>query len=336
MTKLFRILRVIFFILTVLLLRSCKKDKPLPPIPIVETSGVFEITETTSVSGGYITDDGGSPVNLCGVCWSTNKHPTINNKKTINEAGITYIYNSKITGLTANTFYYVRAYATNSGGTGYGDELLFKTLSGTVYDNDGIIYYTVTIGTQLWMADNLKTSKFNDGTAIPVWGSSTIGFWQSSMDPDNFTDYGAFYNWYAVNTGKLCPQGWHVPTDAEWTTLTDYLTNNGYGYGGNGIGIAKSMACTSWWAPWETPGTVGNDEASNNSSGFSAFPLGALEPGFFWPVVYHFSWNAVWWSSTEYDTTFAWNRNIKSWESSVFRDSINKQYGFPVRCVKDN
>ena len=118
----------------------------------------------------------------------------------------------------------------------------------SITDKDGNVYTSVTIGTQVWMKENLKTTKYNDGTAIPLvtdgaaWESlTTPGYcWYNNDAATYKATYGALYNRYTANSGKLCPAGWHVPADSEWTTLTDYLINNGYGYGGSGSEIAKS------------------------------------------------------------------------------------------------
>ena len=188
-------------------------------------------------------------------------------------------------------------------------------------DIDGNHYNSEKIGTQVWMAENLKAITYNDGTEIPLvtgnteWAalSSPAYCWYNN-DISNQTVYGALYNWYTVNTGKLCPKGWHVPTHAEWTTLTDYLTNNGYGYGGSGIDIAKSMAAKSGWDSNLTEGTIGNDQASNNSSGFSAKPGGVRGiTGIFDRLGQY----AYFWSATG-DATDAWIRHLLSSNYAVY------------------
>jgi len=219
-----------------------------------------------------------------------------------------------------------------------------------IKDIDGNVYKGVTIGTQVWMAENLKTTKYNDGTPIPnitdntAWAALTTGAYSDyNNTPSNSTTYGRLYNWYAVdnnaatkvasNGGKnVCPTGWHIPSDIEWTTLTDYLTNNGYGYEGSGVDIAKSMAATSGWTSFGTPGTVGNDQASNNSSGFTALPGGYRYFNGTFGLIGNYGY---WWSATESGASSAWGRNLTYNNVGVSSYGSYEKYGFSVRCVRD-
>jgi uncharacterized protein (TIGR02145 family) len=225
------------------------------------------------------------------------------------------------------------------------------TTPSTVTDIDGNTYNTITIGTQVWMKENLKTTKYNDGTAIPnitigdVWNYLATGaYCDYDNIPGNSTTYGRLYNWYAVdnnadtkvasNGGKnVCPIGWHVPSDAEWTILTTYLIDKGYGYEGSGIDIAKSMAATSGWTTFGTPGTVGNDQASNNSSGFTALPgSGRYDDGKYNSI----GFCSYWWSSSQYTTTTACYRAMYYDDSGVGNSYMyHKENGFSVRCLRD-
>lgn len=221
---------------------------------------------------------------------------------------------------------------------------------GSIIDIDGNTYKVILIGNQLWMSENLKTTKYNDGTAIPnitvsgTWGAATTGaYCDCDNTPANSTTYGRLYNWYVVdnnaaskvasNGGKnVCPTGWHVPSDTEWTTLTDYLTNNGYGFEGSGSDIAKSMAATSGWTTYVTFGTAGNDQASNNRSGFTAVPGGDRTFNGTYTAIGLYSY---WWSSAEYSTTNAYSRGIHYNNGIVFRANGDRRDGFHVRCLRD-
>jgi uncharacterized protein (TIGR02145 family) len=220
----------------------------------------------------------------------------------------------------------------------------------TVIDIDGNIYKTITIGTQVWMKENLKTTKYNDGTEIPnitdnsAWEGLTTGAYSDyNNTPSNSTTYGRLYNWYAIdnnastrlasNGGKnVCPIAWHVPSDAEWTTLTTYLTNNGYGYGGSGDDIAKSMVATSGWSASGTLGDVGNDQASNNNSGFTALPSGYRNGGGLFDYIGNL---CGWWSSTQGSTSIAYLLYLSYDSTFVVRGGSDKVGGFSVRCLQD-
>jgi len=189
------------------------------------------------------------------------------------------------------------------------------------------------------MAENLKTTKYvNDTDIIEVtdntaWANlTTPAYCWLDNNSSAYTIYGALYNWYTIETGNLCPTGWHVPTDSEWTTLTNYLTNNGYGYGGSGTDIGKSMAATSGWTTHTTAGNVGNDQASNNSSGFTALPGGYRNnTGVFSTV----GSNGYWWSATQANEGDAWRQNIAYNNNYLNRFSGSKKRGYSVRCIRD-
>jgi len=213
--------------------------------------------------------------------------------------------------------------------------------SNTVTDIDGNVYNTVKIGNQTWMVENLKTTKYNDGTSIPlvsdskVWKALSIpGFCFYNNDVANKSTYGALYNWYTVNTGKLAPTGWHVSTDSEWTTLENYLIANGYNYDGTTTGnkIAKSMAATTGWETYSGIGTIGNDLTKNNSSGFASLPGGIRDgSGTFWSIGSY----GYWWSSTGSNSYYAWYRFLYYGYSEVVRNDAGGRCGFSVRCVRD-
>jgi uncharacterized protein (TIGR02145 family) len=398
-------------------------------VPVLTTLAVSAITQTTATSGGNITGDGGASVTARGVCWSTTTGPTTAlSTKTTDGTG-TEIFNSSITGLAAGTVYYVKAYATNSAGTGYGNQITFSTtttvpgaptigaatagnaqatvtftapvsdggsaitgytvtsspssLTGTgsaspititgltngiaytftviatnaignsvassssnsvtptgtttVSDIDGNIYNIVTIGTQVWMKENLKVTKYNDGTAIPnitiaapLYSLTTGAYNDYNNTPSNSTTYGRLYNWYVVdnnaatkmasNGGKnVCPTNWHVPSYAEWTTLTTYL-------GGNNVagGKLKEIGTTHWISP---------NTGATNETGFTALPGGLSR---FDGMDSDIGYTGYWWSSTECSTGSAYNLDMWSGLAEVGMNNCSSKFaGMSVRCVKD-
>jgi len=306
-------------------------------LPTVQTTSATNITKNSATSGGTVISDGGGTVTARGVCWSTNTNPTITNSKTSNGTG-TGSFTSNITGLQANTTYYVRAYATNSAGTAYGNVMSLKTNSGTaskpylnpnltygtVTDIDGNEYATIKIGNQTWMAENLKVTRYNDGEEIPHlreqdWFNISTGarsFY--GLNIANNEIYGTLYNGNAVLTGKICPKGWHVPTDDEWWTLTDYL--GGYLVAG---GKMKSVSL------WETP-----NFGATNSSGFSALPGGYRQ----WTSFNSLSSYGTWWTSTLDNFGDPRTRQLSYEDEVVYRPQYGKDrsgLGYSCRCVKD-
>lgn len=335
-----KITGISILIFSVILLPSCKKET----IADLTTTEILYISPTTAISGGYINNGGGSSVSSRGVCWNTHINPTVANNKTTDGTG-TGTFVSSITRLIPSTAYYLRSYAINSVGISYGNEITFFTPDASVTDIDTNFYAAVNIGNQYWMKENLKTTRYRNGdligttspAAFDMAGESTPKYqWPYNGNEDNVVLYGRLYTWHAVTDNRnICPTGWHLPTDTEWITLTDHLTNNGNGFGGSGSDIAKSMAAPYGWDYSYTPGTIGNDPISNNASGFSALPGGDRD----YSGGFHGIGNtAYWWISTEYDKNDAWYRNIDSGNGSseVNMNYVSKHYAFSVRCVKDD
>ena len=219
--------------------------------------------------------------------------------------------------------------------------------SGTVTDQDGNTYDYLTYGDQVWTVENAEMVTYRDGTPIPQvtdateWENLTTGAWSYY---ENDPTKPRLYNWYAVmgihdtdpNTPnkEFAPEGWHVPTDAEWTTLENYLIANGYNYDGTTTEdkIAKAMASTTGWYSSTDLGAVGNDQSTNNSSGFNAFPEGNrsnngsfLNEGYF----------AVFWSSSENYSINAWYRSLFNSSSNLYSSDFHQPSGFSVRFVRD-
>ncbi|MHC1703665.1 MAG: FISUMP domain-containing protein [Tenuifilaceae bacterium] len=296
--------------------------------PTVTSSPALSITQTTAVSGGSVTLPGGYALTAVGICWNTSPNPTIDNNFTSEVIGLgSFVTN--LTGLLPNTTYYVRAYATNANGTAYGNEVVFTTASEitSVTDIDGNIYNTVQIGTQTWMKENLKTTKYRDGSDIPnitdqtAWAAQTTGAycWYDNDATTNKDPYGALYNYYAVvDSRNLCPTGWHVPSDTDWTNLTNYL-------GGEKVsgGLLKESGTLHWAAP--------NTE-SNNATGFTAVPSGYRDPTYGFDGIgqmVEFS------SSTASDATYLLIRYLQTNSIIVQKGSDYKNAGLTVRCLKD-
>ena len=230
--------------------------------------------------------------------------------------------------------------------TSLNEELLNAGLNGYVTDVDGNVYKTIKIGTQVWMAENLRTTRYNDGTVIPNITNDTE--WSNLTSPaycwydNDSTLYaklsGALYNFYAAadtNSLNVCPVGWHVPSDVEWTELIDYLTDNGYGFEGSGNDIAKSVSTTFRWDSSTLTGVPGDDSGTNNSSLFSAYPAGERNP--FFMEYRFFGEAALFWSSTAVNNPDAWIRLLTKDKEMFEKDfsADGKAAGQSLRCVRD-
>jgi uncharacterized protein (TIGR02145 family) len=305
------------------------------------TTTTSSITSTTVSSGGNISNDGGGAVTARGVVWSTSQNPTIALTTKTNNGTGTGIFTSNITGLSPSTVYYIRAYATNSAGTAYGNQQTLTTAtSSNPVDVDGNVYTTVTIGSQVWMKENLKTSKYRNGDAIPTnptnigWQNTTSGAYAIyNNDAANNTTYGKLYNWYAVADPRgLCPAGWHVPTDHDWQLLTKYLDP-----AADTTGCCASIAGGKMKSTGTIDGGTGlwyspNQDATN-SSGFTGLPGGRRANNGTYNEIGYFGF---WWSSTEYSSANAWYRYLDFYNGYSFRYyDYNKTSGFSVRCLRD-
>jgi len=202
-----------------------------------------------------------------------------------------------------------------------------KEVDNTIKDIDGNLYNNaVTIGTQVWMVENLRTTKYNNGDSIgtttsDIANESTPKYqWAYDGDESNAATYGRLYTWYAVaDSRNVCPTGWHVPTDDDWTTLTTFL-------GGEDVagGKLKETGTSHWLAP---------STGVTNESNFTALPGGYRN---FDGTFGYLPSRGFWWSSTEHSTSLGYYRTMSSIFYFVGRDGTNKQFGFSVRCLKDN
>ena len=324
--------------------------------PAVTTSVASGIGTTSAISGGNVTADGGGTVTARGVCWNTTGTPTLNDNHTTDGTG-TGTFTSSITGLTTGTTYYVRAYATNSVGTGYGEEVTFTTLTisagdslscpgmPTVTDYDGNVYNTVQIGNQCWMRENLRTTHYADGTTVVAGNAAsyTVPYrydYTASNIP--LEKRGYLYNWPAAMHGAassssnpssvqgVCPTGWHLPSDAEWSQLINYVGSvSAYWCNGSSSYIAKSLSSTESWTVTTSNCRPGNGQESNNATGFGAYPVGYYcTDGFLEPNIH-----AAFWSATETATNTAGRYYLSNSNTSMDYAQITKRYGLSVRCV---
>ena len=212
----------------------------------------------------------------------------------------------------------------------------------TVLDIDGNLYHTVTIGTQTWMVENLKTTKYRNGDLIGTTSPANKDIslettpkyqWAYNGNDSNVIKYGRLYTWYAVvDNRNIAPTGWHVSTSTEWTTLVNYVST----HYGTSLSTAKALAATTDWVADSQIGAIGNNLSSNNYSGFNALP-GGFRNGI--GIFNYLGRCGDWWGSTTEGSMFgAWGSNLwSSYSSNVGDFSGNdKSNGFSVRCVKDS
>ena len=330
-------MRWIILVFTFLLLFfSCKKIERINPVDGivgVQTSAVQQLDLSSVQIGSTLQVTEEVPyVTQRGVCWSSNPNPTTANDFVAQGNGFG-TFQSKISGLAANTTYYFRSFASNEKTTAYGNEVSYTTSSNSsvsITDIDGNSYKKVTIGTQIWMAENLRTSKYNDGTVIPNikdnthWQNNKTGAWAYYNNDETYNSkYGKLYNWYTVSpttngNKNVCPIGWHVPTDAEWTVLTDYLGDESVAGG-----KMKEVGTTNWNSP---------NTGATNTSMFAGLPGGSSN--------YMGNYSSIglygtWWSSTGNNSDGAWIRSLSFSYRGVVRDCFNKKNGVSVRCLRD-
>jgi len=342
-----------FLVLVVIVsanLLSCTKEE-LPLFPENEKgSGIIPASYLASLKGTHVSvrtpieavagfdiaDSGGGTIINYGVCWSTVKYPTTADRHIEKSGAFSKDEEYLIGGLTINMTYYLRAFASNSVGKAYGEQVSFTTHGfspdsvsfGSVADFDGNTYRTIQIGPQEWMAENLKTTKYNDGSQIyycanggPAGYTEWFDLWRGAYcwydnNPEANKELGAIYNFHAVSTGKLCPSGWHVPSYSEWVSLINFL--------GGAVGSFSEHTDNA-------PVYWGNLERNIELSSFNPGPGGCLHSfGFLnrdcTPCRY-------WWTSDPY---IKYNFPYAYLVSFNLISDEPQSYGFNVRCVKDN
>lgn len=327
-----------------MVLTACKKRcEELPPEAITQSASF--ITQSGATLNGSVITHGVKTY----VTYEFGTTTSYGQNTELKEFLESIPYSSSLKGLSPGTNYHYRLKAIGSCQTTYGKDFSFTTFDigesgiifnpnltyGSINDIDGNTYKTIQIGTQTWMAENLKTTKYNDATAIPMGVSNTTEeslttpyyLWYDNDSSIYKISIGALYNWYTVNTGKLCPTSWHVPDNAEWNTMMTFL---------GGQSVAGGKLKQTGTILWQSPNT-----GATNESGFTALPGGYFDgiySFFFGTGLYGF-----WWSTTESnDNTGAWYFFISqgssyfSFANVTFSNGIyNKKMGYSVRCVKD-
>ncbi len=293
-----------------------------PIIPTLTTTIVTAITQTSSVSGGNISSNGGSAILARGIVWSKTVNPVLGTPSSTSTDGATATgaFTSNVTNISSGITYYVRAYATNAIGTAYGNQQIFTSLP--IIDSSNNQYTTININGLEWFRENLKTSKYANGVVIenvPVagdWGLRTTGAWvYYNNDINNDIIYGKLYNWYAVSDVRgLCPTGSRVATDADWTSLTAL-------YGNDAAAGNELKAITLWTTP----------NVNSNTSLFGALPGGGRGGLNFGDL----NNNGFWWTSTPFDASNSYARRLEYNTDTVTRYAENDKFGFSVRCVKN-
>ena len=304
MRKFFHFRRMVYYsaILFVLITItwSCEKQANQA---VVVTADVTNLSMLKCSIGGEVTEDGGAVIQDRGIMWGPYHSIVVGITHNGTGAGS---FSTDITGLKPGNKYFAFAYASNSMGISYGDSVVFTTPDGA-YDADGNEYNGVVIGTQTWLKQNLRTTKYYNGTDIPYGGEMTTPCYSwYNNDPANKDLYGAYYNWYAVNTGKLCPVGWHVPTESDWNTLTAFA------------GTSTKLQTTSGWGNYN-----GTDDF-----GFSAVPAGII----FDTNSYDLGIDAFWWTTASTISRLIFPSFLGP---SVSVCGVENEAKLSVRCVKN-
>ncbi len=319
----------------------------------------LEITSINSGQPGFrkidaiVIHDGDQEVTERGFVWHIAGNPTLEDNLGFNTEGAGLgEFTSDLTDLIPNTINYVRAYATNSEGTGYSNQVSFNfwDYHDTVTDIDGNIYYTVLIGEQEWMAENLKTTKYSNGVPIEypgnnnaAWNDNTSGayaWYDNDLSWKNI--YGALYNWYAVNNeNALCPIGWRVPSDNDWTELENYVVNQGYPNSNVTYGTGNTLkSCRQINSPFGGECDTSEHPRWNSHGthhGFDEFGFSALPGGVRWfdGSFLNLGTYSYWWLSIEHSSSLAWFQRMQHSYGSLSRHNVDKSYGFSLRCVRN-
>jgi uncharacterized protein (TIGR02145 family) len=340
----------LLLLLSTFIFMECQKTE-ISSIPVLSTNAVSNVRFKSMTCGGNITSDGGSNITSRGIYWSKDMDLSDLDSMTIDGNG-SGPFISSLRNLTPNEVYHIRAYAINIVGTGYGQQILSKAgfitgETGTLNDIDGNPYPTIVIGRQVWMAENLKTTKFNDGTTIPTarenssWDALTTPAycWYNNDEAKYKSDYGALYNKYASNSDKLCPTGWHVPSFEEWNEMCLFVKSYDIHENTFESVVSTGLLKEAGSKHWEGPNT-----GATNESGFTALPGGVR---FTWPDGTAFrdiNREASWWNSSppsKIDNSYSWinlssnNSEIGILGSFASPDKKSEGTGMSIRCIKN-
>ena len=326
------------------------------PITVTTLTPTIPTVTTDSVSGynecvGTVLADGNAPVTQRGFCYDTLPNPTLENGVILAGDGMGE-FTATISGLPIGKMYFVRAFASNAKGTAYGNQIHF--LAGcdtkTLTDYDGNTYNTVTIGTQCWMKENLRTTHYSDGWPIELGpgyslSSNTAYYWYVKNDTSTMETYGLFYNFTSVKRDEspstaqpsgmqgICPNGWHVPSPAEWNAMLDYVRSQmEYRCNGSETNIAKALASDNGWNETTATCAVGNEQSLNNETGFSAVPAGYRTTSY---VNDTFGSDALFWTSNINGNSNDVGIYINSNAFNVTTRQCSLSYGLSVRCLRD-
>jgi uncharacterized protein (TIGR02145 family) len=306
-------------------------------VPLVRTDSVSNISGNSADVTATVLDENAFEVIERGVCYAEHENPDLFDVCYDAELNTDDSFTVSITGLEPETEYFVRAYATSEAGTGFGEQLSFTT---KLADIDGNVYEVVEIGEQVWMAENLRTSRYQNGDAIPEvssgtdWASLSIGAWVYYNNDSSYDEvYGKLYNGYAaLDDRNICPAGWRVPTDDDWKALEltaglpeeEADTTGARGGFENTGGMLKDDN-TNLWSPPNT--------GANNETGFTALPGASRNSLGLFDII---EGNAgVWWSTSQTDDDNAYSRKLRFDSSAIFREISDLNAGYSVRCVRE-
>ena len=320
----FDLIKMIYGLLVLFLITGCLKK------PTVTTAEIRNITTITASGGGNVTTDESAPIAFRGVCWGTRSNPTIYDSKTYNGPG-TGNFTSSLDGLLIGKTYFVRAYAINRKGIFYGNQVIFKTSPDTVADIDGNIYKVIQVGKGVWMAENLKTTRYSNGDSIvtftPPYDPLCKYKWVYDNDERNAATYGWLYSWYTVNdTRNICPTGWHVASDSDWHQLALAVDSNAnYSQIESQIGGGKLKEADT--IHWNKP-----NEGATDALGFRALPGGMMNHA---PSFEGIGTYGCYWTSKDSTLPYAVYRLMDNFDMGLTRWIGPKCDGYSVRCVKD-